>query len=264
MPPCNTLFVGSLPPAGGWAAKDKAERLQIIDTEASHPLLQWVDLGEVKLIGEGTPLVVPPGGTVLADTDVGPVLAIAPRETFEDAVLGFTILDEKTGADGKPGKYFNTEWHIRSSFPAFVFNVFDYLAGGRQAAGQEGVRSGRPVALDVLDAKAALQVRTPAGRTVSLPPQRTGKATFADTGEQGIYEVQSGGKPAGRFAVNLFDPAESQIRPDPEPKLKIGFVEVEGKRDWQTARRELWKWLLLAGLGVLGVEWYIYNRRVFV
>ena len=28
--------------------------------------------------------------------------------------------------------------------------------------------------------------------------------------------------------------------------------------------RELWKWAVLAGLIVLLLEWYIYNRRVYV
>jgi hypothetical protein len=29
-------------------------------------------------------------------------------------------------------------------------------------------------------------------------------------------------------------------------------------------RREAWKFLLLAALGVLILEWYIYNRRVYL
>ena len=32
-----------------------------------------------------------------------------------------------------------------------------------------------------------------------------------------------------QFAVNLFDPAESDIRPEPTPTIKIGYVEVAGR-----------------------------------
>ena len=39
MPRANTLFIGSLPPEGGWTAKPKAAAPQIIDTAVSHPLL---------------------------------------------------------------------------------------------------------------------------------------------------------------------------------------------------------------------------------
>jgi hypothetical protein len=31
----------------------------------------------------------------------------------------------------------------------------------------------------------------------------------------------------------------------------------------ERARKELWKWLLIGGLGVLIFEWYVYNRRVY-
>ena len=52
--------------------------------------------------------------------------------------------------------------------------------------------------------------------------------------------------------------------PDSDEAVKIGHVEVTGQSHWEPARRELWRILLLAALGVLLLEWYIYNRRVYV
>ena len=46
--------------------------------------------------------------------------------------------------------------------------------------------------------------------------------------------------------------------------MRIGYVEVKGKPGWQGARRELWKALLLGALGILALEWYVYNRRVYL
>lgn len=67
-----------------------------------------------------------------------------------------------------------------------------------------------------------------------------------------------------RFAVNLFDAGESNIRPAPDIQIGRG-TPVEAQTSGQEiTRQELWKWLLLAGLGVLLVEWYIYNRRVYL
>jgi hypothetical protein len=65
----------------------------------------------------------------------------------------------------------------------------------------------------------------------------------------------------------LFHPRESDVplRKNPKtelPSIRIGYVEVEGQRRLEPARREIWRELLLVGLLVLGVEWYIYNRRV--
>ena len=99
MPLSNTLFIGSLPPEGGWSAGAKTGSPQIIDIETAHPLLQWLDMGDV-LVGEATPLVVPRGGRVLVDSDAGPLLALAARDAFEDAVLGFVIVDETAEPGG--------------------------------------------------------------------------------------------------------------------------------------------------------------------
>jgi hypothetical protein len=40
-------------------------------------------------------------------------------------------------------------------------------------------------------------------------------------------------------------------------------VEVKGENVWKAARKEIWKTVVLIGLAVLLVEWYIYNRRIY-
>lgn len=262
MPRANTLFIGSLPPEGGWSRGPVENVPDIIDYEAAHPLLQWIYLSNVTLL-EGTPLTPPPGGGVLIDSNKGPMLAIAPRQRFEDAVLGFAILDEVTGPDGQKKRVIGTDWMARQSFPVFVLNVVDYFGGSRNALESGGLRPGRPVTLEVPAAK-GLRVRTPADETFDLKREESGKATFTGTDELGIYDIQSGRETFQQFVVNLFDPAESNIRPEVNPVIKIGYVDVAGEPGWKAARREIWKGLLLLGLVVLLLEWYIYNRRVYL
>jgi hypothetical protein len=43
-----------------------------------------------------------------------------------------------------------------------------------------------------------------------------------------------------------------------------GTSEVKGESAWQPARKEIWKWILAGALLVLMVEWYIYNKRVYL
>ena len=51
------------------------------------------------------------------------------------------------------------------------------------------------------------------------------------------------------------DPAQQQFM--------VEGVVSPGLNDQQQAkRRELWKWILLVALAILGFEWYVYNRRV--
>jgi hypothetical protein len=258
MPACNTLFVGGLPSEGGWSAKAKTVSPQIIDVEAAHPLLQWIDLGDVQ-VDEATPLVVPRGGRVLVDSDSGPLLALAGRDAFEDAVLGFAIVDDVPVPGGATKQYIRTTWMIRPSFPVFVLNMLGYLSGSRDVLEGGSVRPGVPVSLE---SASALRVRTPSGRVIETAA-RSGKVAVSDTAEQGGYEVQSGGKTIQRFAVNLFDSTESDIRLEEEPAVKIGDVTIAGETSWASARCEIWKYLTLSGLVLLLLEWYIYIRRVY-
>lgn len=263
MPQANALLLGGLPPEGGWSAGARVGNPAIIDVAASHPLVQWVDTGDVVL-AEATPLKPPPGARVLMDSDAGPLLAIAPREAFEDVVMGFVLVGETAGKDGKPKRYIGTNWPIRPSFPIFILNLLNYLGGTRDAMAATGVAPGRPVSFDAPANVDTAVVRTPTGETAEVKREKTGRFTFTETGALGIYEAQAGAKTIARFAVNLFDAGESDIRPNPAPAIKIGYVEVAGQSGWETARREIWKGLLLAGLFVLLLEWYIYKRRVHV
>jgi hypothetical protein len=262
MPQANTLFIGALPADGGWSAGEKADLPQIIDIDSAHPLMQWMDMGDV-LLAAGTPLKPPSGATVLVDSDLGAMMAIAPRDSFEDVVLGFTIIEEQAGAEGKTKKYYGTNWPTRQSFPVFIRNLFEYYGGGRTGSGGENVRPGMPVNLESPGGQATLNIISPTGGKTELKSGKLGKLSFTETGELGIYHVQSGGKAIDQFAVNLFDPRESDIRPDRSPAIKVGDMEVKGEGVWQAARKEIWKTLVLIGLAVLLVEWYIYNRRIY-
>jgi hypothetical protein len=262
MPQANTLFVGSLPADGEWTAGQKSDVPQIIDIDSAHPLMQWMDMGDV-LLAAGTPLKPPTGATVLVDSDVGAMMAIAPRDSFEDVVLGFTIIEEQAGPEGKTKKYYGTNWPTRQSFPVFVRNLFEYCGAVRAGTGGENVRPGVPVTLESPGGQTTLSILSPSGGKTDLKSGKLGKLSFTETGKLGIYRVQSGGKTIDQFAVNLFDPDESDIRPNRSPSIKVGDVEVKGENVWQAARKEIWKTAVLLGLAVLLVEWYIYNRRIY-
>ena len=228
--------------------------------------MQWIDLGNV-ILAEGSPVVGPPGASVLVDADVGGMLVIAPREGYEDLVMGFTLVDFTTaeqapGAAGGSATQFTTDWVFRSSFPVFVLNTIRYFGRSLYGLSEGNVRAGQPVALRVPASRGELTVRTPDGRVVDLKPVRPGEFSFTATDALGVYRVEAGGQLVDQFAVNLFDARESDIRLPEHPTLKIGYVDVPGEHGWKPARRELWKLLLLLGLVVLLGEWYIYNRRI--
>lgn len=260
MPPCNTYFIGVLPPDPRWASEPTEAVPQIIDIDQSHPLMRFVEMGNVKYIVEGTPLTLPAGGSMLIDTQLGAIMGIAPREGFEDLVQGFEIVGQNDAGE----TYANTDWPIRTSFPIFIGNVLTYLGGSKVETAQLSSRPGQPIGLRTRAPVEEIRVIDPSQKSTTI--QRGGQNTFlyGGTDQLGVYRVQEGNNSqiSQRFSINLFDVVESDIPPDSE--LRTGPVDIQGQKSWETTRREAWKWLLLAGLVVLMIEWYIYNQRVYV
>jgi hypothetical protein len=116
------------------------------------------------------------------------------------------------------------------------------------------------------DARAeAVAIERPDGTIWEQPVTRVGGAAlFADTHQPGIYTVTlrdatGATRPAGRFAVNFFNAEESAIQP--AASIRVGQVEVTPDAAGAGGRRELWPWLLLAGLALLLVEWWVSYGR---
>jgi len=248
------------PAVRGWTAGPIDKYPTVIDVDRGHPLMNLVEMSDVAIGETLTAIGFPQGGSVLIDSHraYGPLLAIAPREGYQDAVLSFRLVQ-----DGKPN---NTDWWVKPSFPVFMLNVLTYLGGGADSLSTGNVRPGATVALrgQAAGEKITVQRTFPAPAEPPKPVERSNRNTydFADTDRQGVYEVNWGAdRPPQRFAVNLFTAAESDILTRTE--LTIGSGEaVVGSGQREIARKETWKLLLLAGLAVLVLEWYLYNRRV--
>ncbi len=258
MPQANTFFIGKLPPGGEWRAKSESPEPspQIIDVEITHPLMQLIDLGNVRF-AEGLTLIPPPGSSSLITTSTGPLLAISPRGTRQDAVLGATLV----GADENGERFANTDWPLRISFPVFVLNTLRFLTGTESTGAGVTVQPGQPVSLPAAAGSGATTIQTPTGQKVVLPADAE-RRQFTETGRIGPYRIEEPGQPLRHFTVNLFDSAESDIGSRDE--VRLGLDEVTGQASWAGGRSELWRWLLCAVLGVLCLEWYIYNRRVYL
>jgi len=258
MPRANTFWIGRIPPDEQWKKGERVEVPTIIDTERTHPLMQKIEVGDF-IIAEAALLKPPPGGVSLFDAAEGSIFAVAPRESFQDAVLGFEF--DGVNAKGEPVN--NTNWPLRSSFPLFVHELLLFLGSGITVGEADVLRPGRAAELKSMTAGVTAQVRTPGGRTVSLPVSGE-TLSFTGTDEVGVYEVQQGPGPVRQFAVNLFSPAESEVRTRPEQRFHAGDATISPGENWETVRVSIFKALLLLALAVLMVEWYIYNRRVYV
>lgn len=259
MPVANTLFIGKAPPQEGWSLGERTGPIQIIDVERAHPLVAMPDVTHVK-IAEGTPVKGPGGALTLIDSQVGPMLSIAPRQGFDDAVMGFSLVEN----DSKGETQFNSDWPRWYSFPVFWQNVLSHLGGGGREEAAPTVKPGEGLSVRSLAAVDSIKVKSPAGDTQEI--RRSGQSDFPykSTTTPGVYSIYEGGgpEPSQWFAVNLFDSRETDLTP--VDSLAIGASQVKAAQGAQSTRNEYWKWLLGVGLLVLVFEWYVYNRRVYL
>lgn len=261
MPLANTVFFGALPPGDVWDAEQRVEGPTVIDSDQSHPLMQFVNMNGV-LIGDAIPLKPPKAATTLLDTEVGPMMAVATRDSVQDLVLGFALI----GRSDDGSEYFNTTW-VRNnpSYPVFIQNVLSYLGGVSEQTSQAVYQPGQLIQLRLDTPSKTLLMKAPDGSQHEVGRGRTGAFTFSANHNTGVYELADAARPDAkhRIAVNLFDEVESNIAPVMELKMDE-HVKVAASKGVQRTRREAWKVLVLLALIVLLVEWYVYNRRVYL
>ncbi|WP_406695784.1 BatA and WFA domain-containing protein [Singulisphaera sp. Ch08] len=269
-PEANALYFGVLPPGPAYAKSKIQEQPIILDWDVSHPLMQYVrDLPTVAILKAVT-VEPPPGSTNLIEGNQGPLAFVAPREGYSDAVVTFALMD---------GEKFNTNWYRNISFPLFLFNSLQVLGNARESAGDDIHLPGRPVVLRAESSKGQIKVTSADGKKVETL-SRTLQGTYVDdqVDATGIYHARW--EPDGllAFAVNQFDARESDLAtrglvPEGIPpdstlaesyKIKIGYNPVSGTRNPRPIRKDWWKPIAAIALGIVLLEWYIYNRRVYV
>ncbi|NOZ28849.1 MAG: VWA domain-containing protein [Chloroflexi bacterium] len=220
-----------------------------------EPLLRYVDLRGVHVM-EAAQIPLPDWAraVVIAEGFAGtcglpcPLLLVGEVDGRRVAVLAFDLR--------------KSDLPLRVAFPILVANLIDYLSAGEGMGGPlEGARPGRPVTIPVPPEAEAVLVTLPDG-SVERVDVRAGRAVFDGTTQLGVYEVawvDGGEHPLGRFAVNLFDAAESAIAP--ANKLAVqGTVEMGGAGESPRGRREWWRALAWAGLALLLAEWLYAHR----
>lgn len=254
MPATHTFSIGALP-HDGWSWDSEPGPVLLIDVDRTHPLMRYVELFSL-LIFEGRAVSGPPGTAELVGGDAGPMLSLAPRDGYQDLVLGFDIIT----TDENGNVQTNTNWYAERSWPVFLLNVLRHLAGAADAGSAATFRPGETVRLRLANAIPEVTVRRVGGDPRTVMPGPSGQIEVTETELPGNYRVEADGELVELFAVNLFNRRESDLAVAPD--VEFGYESVAATPAGIEQRREYWRWLLLAMLGMLGVEWWLYTRRV--
>jgi hypothetical protein len=290
MPQSNTLFIGSLPPPdpsnatkatpttdksatqakpeddpdaasqpqSDWVFGELQGPVIVLDVNRSNPMTQYLEMGSVGIV-EARTVRPPESGDILMIGDAGPLFGIAPRGPFQDAVLGFSIVQATD-----QGVAVNTDWGIKRSFPVFVYSAVEFLGGGITESSAPTVQPGWPIGLQLSSRFKNFEVAFPNGTRTELVRGDESRSVFTQTDQPGPYAVFADGleRPIETFCVNLFSTGESNLAT--EATVKMGYEKVTASGTTVQARQETWRWILLIGLAMLVVEWIVFNRRVFM
>jgi Ca-activated chloride channel family protein len=259
----GTLPAGSLwlvgPTASVEAASEGDLTIQVggwftattITGVAEDPLLRYVALGSVHVLRART-VVPPPGARVLVEAAGGPLLFVAEQSGGRRvAVSTFDLHD--------------SDLPLQIAFPVLVANLTDWLLPQAMAGFPALVRPGDPVSIRPGQETAEVYVTAPDGGQHVIPIGEKAPV-FAATDQLGVYLVEQVDRSGTvldsvALAVNLFDAAESNIAP--RELVRVGQEMVSSEAEEEEGRREFWPWLAGAALGVLVVEWVVYQRGMF-
>jgi hypothetical protein len=276
MPQANTFLIDRPPPP--WQrSKRPMKNPYLVVAKKNHPLLQhlttlWdvgvadafkfdikndlTEEGKNRLAlpaGDAHGFSLPPLTRLIEAGGETPMLFTLPRGSFTDLVMTFPLINENGDL--------TTNWPLQPSFPLFMRNVLFNLGNVRDAVREETVQPGEPMVLRPEAGVQSVQVVSPRGEATKLERGARAEFTFGDTEALGVYQVVRDDSGERGFAVNLLDANESNI--EPRREIQIGAQRIAAGEE-RKQPLELWKWIILLALILLVVEWYIYNRRIYI
>jgi hypothetical protein len=272
------------PPLGATDLGEQAADV-FVDFERNHPVLKFAALDKVNVF-KARPVALVEGSPVrtLARTKQGPAILEVTDTDHRAIVVPFF---NQTSSD----------WPFDLGFVAFLLDAVRYLSDVQGGTLGDELQPGGTLATRLPKGARDISLETPLGAAddggrerVDLEPAPDGTISFAPVRRVGVYTLTWTGiggatdlsvnaptpapnatnasslpaSPAtGRFfrtiTANLLDPIESDIaaRTDLPMARQIVAADTRSERT-----RRYWPYLLLSLLGVIMLEWWVYNRKV--
>jgi len=192
---------------------------------ASHPILQHVPDGELSI--DSAARIDLQNFSVVAGSKETPLIVVSDKP--RQVLLTFDLN--------------SSNFPLKSGFPIFMENVLAWFNREQVALNHSpGI-----VELALPDA----QVRDGDGQIIRSDRQ-LGKTVFS-ANEPGLYSAAQDDKLV-HIAVNLANPDLSDIN----RSAFASTATTAGGNAW--FHRELWFYMLLSAVGLLGIEWFTYQR----
>ncbi|HTE21062.1 MAG TPA: VWA domain-containing protein [Armatimonadota bacterium] len=241
--PGNHLYINCGGPTAPVEIKGKITNASILTWERVHPVMRYVKLSQLNM-QEALTATKRPWAVTLAEHEGGTAVAVGEKGGVKSAYVGFPLL--------------KTEFPLRVAFPIFFNNLIQWLAASPGRTEGMQLRAGQTAPVEVPPTVDSVKVTDPDGKESTVQPEGR-LAYFSDTEKRGIYTVEAANFKR-EFAVNLLSRDESATRP--QDKIEFGRRPVAADSGTTRTASEIWRWLILLALVVLGVEWWVYHKRI--
>ncbi|MBW3636125.1 MAG: BatA and WFA domain-containing protein [Armatimonadetes bacterium] len=218
----------------------------VADYDRDDPVTRYAPWNDLKF-AQSLAVKLKPWGRALVEAQNTPLIVAGERGGKRVIWCGFDVRE--------------SDFPLRVAFPIFITNSLRWLSAPRGSSLNEGsaLRAGQPVPILAPQGAREVSVTAPGGGKEKVAVRDDEATLYEGASRVGVYEAKSGDW-SQNFAVSLLNKSESDLTP--RAALQIGEKGAVQSDNRARANRELWGFLVVAALAVLGIEWWIFHRGI--
>jgi hypothetical protein len=245
LPNANQLVFNTITPLSPVTEIGIAPQPSVADYDRDDPVTRYAPWNDLKF-DESIAVKLKPWGRTLVEAANTPLIVAGDRGGKRVIWCGFDVR--------------RSVFPLRITFPIFITNSLRWLSaprGSTDAGAGTALRAGQPIPIAAPPTVDEISVKGPGGSTTEIAVRGDEPTLFDGASRVGLYTAQ-GGNWSQNFAVSLLSKAESDLTP--RDALKFGATKAVQSENKARANRELWGYLVVLALAVLGIEWWIFHR----
>ena len=252
LPAGSYLAIGAIPPVEGLQTFGAHEGVYPRVARDEHPLLRSASLDEL-FVSRMIALQATRNFETVAESAEGPMILTLDRTDLHLVLVAFDPLD--------------SNWPFQRSFVNFIANAVEHLGRAGDSVVGRSLAPGEAISIKLPAGSRNAEIELPDERTVPASVDADGQCTWGPVQLAGLHRIRftppSGeGRDVRLAAVNVGSAEEARIAPVAE--LELGTQTVQGISVGASRRGALWPWVLFAGLLIVLLEWWSYQRQVRV
>ena len=244
LPRTNQLVFNTQTPLTPVEKLGEIEAPSVTDYNRTHPVARFAPWNETRF-ARGWAVKTLAWGQNIVNGERSPLIVAGEKDGLRVVWCGFDLRD--------------SDLPLRVAFPIFITNALRWLSAprGQNSLENAPLRVGAPVPILAPQGARQVQISAPDGTRFSLEKHEDAPLFFDRADQVGVYRAQSGDWNQN-FAVSLLSKSESEIAP--RDSLKLSEKQSVGATNRARSNRELWGYLVLLAVALLGLEWWVFHR----